>query len=77
MTLVTLERRIKSLELQVSQLQDKLKSANNGKTKDWRRTIGAFTDDNKLKEILKDSMRLREADRKKARAKIAKKRGSN
>ncbi|MGD0518090.1 MAG: hypothetical protein ABSA26_11205 [Thermoguttaceae bacterium] len=76
MTRLTIERRVKSLELQVAQLQDKLRSAQNGKTKDWRRTIGAFTDDDKLKEILRESMRLRESDRKKARSKVATKRSS-
>jgi len=76
MTRLTIERRVKSLELQVAQLQDKLQSAKNGKTKDWRRTIGAFTDDDKLKEILRESMRLRESDRKKARSKVATKRSS-
>lgn len=77
MTLLTLERRVKSLEAQVAQLQDELRSvAGVGKTKDWRRTIGAFTDDEGVKEVLQDAMRLREADRRKARSKQAPKRGA-
>ena len=35
------------------------------KTKDWRQTIGAFTDDEGMKEILREAIRLRELDRKK------------
>jgi predicted nucleic acid-binding Zn-ribbon protein len=73
----TLERRVKSLELQVSQLQSKLQSMPQQKPKDWRRTIGAFTDDEGLKAILQDALRLREADRKKSRSKKTPKRGKN
>jgi hypothetical protein len=67
----TLERRVKALELQVARLQDELSSVHGGKTMDWRRTVGAFTDDEGLKEILQEAMRLRELDRKKARSKAA------
>jgi len=45
------------------------------KEKDWRRTIGAFTDDEGMKRILRDALRLREADRKKARSKGTAKHG--
>ncbi|MGA2062026.1 MAG: hypothetical protein ABSG67_16185 [Thermoguttaceae bacterium] len=76
MTRLTIERRVKSLEVQVAQLQDELKSAHGGKTKDWRRTIGAFTDDDDLKKILREAMRIREMDRRKARSKTAPKRSS-
>jgi len=44
------------------------------KTKDWHRTIGAFTDDEGLKQILREAIRLRELDRKKARANATTKR---
>ena len=66
---LTLERRVKSLELQVARLQDELKSVHGGKTMDWRRTVGAFTDDEGLKEILQEAMHLRDLDRKKTRSK--------
>ena len=36
---------------------------------DWRRTVGAFTDDEGLKEILQEAMHLRDLDRKKTRSK--------
>jgi len=61
-----LEKRVKKLESQIGELQKELRSAK--KSKDWRRTIGAFTDDEGMQQILRDAMQLREADRKKGRA---------
>ena len=58
-----LEKRVESLEAQVAELR----AARASVAKDWRRTIGAFTDDAGMQEILKEAMRLREADRNKAR----------
>jgi hypothetical protein len=75
MTLAGLERRVRALESHVAQLQDELRSVRSGREKDWRRTIGAFSDDEGMKEILREAMRLREEDRKKARSKRANKRG--
>jgi predicted nucleic acid-binding Zn-ribbon protein len=75
MTLAGLERRLKALESHVAQLQDEVRSARSGREKDWRRTIGAFTDDEGMKEILREALRLREADRKKARSRRATGRG--
>jgi len=75
MTLDGLERRVKALESRVARLQDDMRSARGVKEKDWRRTIGAFTDDEGLKEVLREALRLREADRKKARSKGAAKPG--
>jgi hypothetical protein len=71
---LTLERRVKALESQVARLQDELKNVQGERTKDWRRTVGAFTDDEGLKEILAEAMRLRDLDRKKAWSKAAAKR---
>ncbi len=71
MTNQSLERRVEILESQLGKLQDEVRA---GKPKDWRRTIGAFTDDEGMRRILRDAMLLREADRKKARAKITTKR---
>ena len=59
-----LEKRVESLEAQVAELR----AARASLPKDWRRTIGAFTDDPGMQEILKEAMRLRDADRKKARS---------
>jgi hypothetical protein len=69
MVSLTLEKRVKVLESQVAQLQEELRSVRSTKTKDWRRTIGAFTDDEGMKALFEDAMRLRETDRRKARAK--------
>jgi hypothetical protein len=69
MTQLTLERRVAVLESRMTQLQDELRAARGRREKDWRRTIGAFTDDEGMKEILKEAMQLREADRRKARSK--------
>jgi hypothetical protein len=74
MTLAGLERRVRALESHIAQLQDELRSVRGGREKDWRRTIGAFTDDEGMKEILQEALRLRESDRKKARSKRATKR---
>ena len=63
-----LEERVESLETQVAQLHDELRSVRT-RQRDWRRTIGAFTDDEGMQEILREAMRLREADRRKARSK--------
>jgi hypothetical protein len=71
---LTLERRVKALESQVARLQDELKNVQGERTKDWRRTVGAFTDDEGLKEILAEAMRLRDLDRQKAWSKAAAKR---
>jgi len=66
---VTLAGRIQALESRVSELAEALRSARTQREKDWRRTIGAFTDDEGLKEILQEAIRLREIDRQKTGAK--------
>jgi hypothetical protein len=58
-----LEQRVEFLEAQVAELR----AARANVAKDWRRTIGAFTDDAGMQEILREAMRLREADRQQAR----------
>lgn len=64
----TLELRIKALELQVAQLQEQVHIAQNGPAKDWRSAIGAFSDDEGMKELFQDALRLREIDRRKTRS---------
>ena len=65
MNLANLEKRVAALEEQVAELRTA--QANGRRIKDWRRTIGAFTEDAGMQQILQDAMRLREADRAKLR----------
>jgi hypothetical protein len=63
----SLKHRVEILESCVEELQGQLNSVRSGKEKDWRRTIGAFTDDEGMKAILQQAIRLREIDRQKVR----------
>ena len=63
-----IEQRLAALESRVNELQEALRAAQQP-GKDWRRTIGVFTGDEGLQEIMRQAMRLREADRKQARRK--------
>jgi len=62
----SVKSRLDNLESQVSSLQEQLHLIRRG-SKDWRRTIGAFTDDDGMQELLKEAMRLRDEDREKTR----------
>jgi hypothetical protein len=68
MSIQSIEKRVALLEDQIGQLREELRSARGQKPKDWRRTIGAFTNDDGMLDILRDAMRLREADRKRTRS---------
>ena len=72
MTRLTIEQRVASLESHVAELQAALQKKR--PAKDWRRTIGAFTDDEGMQAIMQEALRLREADRKTARSNGAKRR---
>ena len=67
---LSLEERIAVLEREVAELK-----ASNGQPgkKDWRRTIGMFTDDPFMKDVFAEAMKIREADRKKARRRARRK----
>jgi hypothetical protein len=65
MARATLEQRVAELERQVAALL-----ANHGapaRVKDWRRTLGAFTGDDVMKQTFAEGRRIREAERKSAR----------
>jgi hypothetical protein len=63
----SLEKRVAQLELQVSKLQSEIGSGGLTQAKDWRRTIGMFTDDEGMKEVFKEARKIRAADRRKTR----------
>jgi hypothetical protein len=67
----TLEQRVAVLERELSELKAQ---RGNGHVKDWRRTVGMFTDNPGMKELFAEAMKLREADRKKARRRQQRKR---
>ena len=60
----SLEQRVAALEHEVAELKAQ---SGNGRAKDWRRTIGRFAENPGMKELFADAMKLREADRRKAR----------
>jgi hypothetical protein len=69
----TLEERVAVLEKQVGALlADPISGAR--RAKDWRRTRGAFTGDDLMKQIFEEGRKIREAERKRARGQGAKKR---
>ncbi len=72
----TLEERVRVLELQVAQLRDEM-NAKGRRKKDWRRAVRVFAGDEGMQEIFREAMRLREADRRKARGKATGKGRSN
>ena len=63
----SLEDRVAALEKQVAELA--ASAANGRRQKDWRRTIGIFTDDPGMQRVFEEAMKLREADRARARRK--------
>jgi hypothetical protein len=64
MPALSLEQRVAALEHELSELKAR---QGHGRVKDWRRTVGRFTDNPGMKELLAEAMKLREADRRKAR----------
>jgi hypothetical protein len=63
---LSLEKRVAALEREVADLKA-LQSENGTHKKDWRRTIGMFTDNPGMLEIFAEAMKIREGDRKQAR----------
>ena len=64
MTTQELEQRLTKLENEMSSLRAELQ----GTKPSWRRAIDEFAGDEGLQEIVAGAMKLREADRKKAKA---------
>jgi hypothetical protein len=62
---VTLTQRMAALEKQVKTLLDQFER---GRGKDWRRTIGAFSGDEFMREVFAEGQRIREAERPRSRS---------
>jgi hypothetical protein len=60
----SLEQRVAAIEHELAELKSR---PGNSRRKDWRRTVGVFTDNPEMKELFALAMKLREADRSKAR----------
>lgn len=69
---VSLEDRVTRLESLVAKLAAQRVAG--ARKKDWRRTLGMFTGDEVMKRIDAEAIKYREADRKKARRRWAKRR---
>ncbi len=63
---LTLKKRVAALEARVAELESALETTRNP-TKKWLRDIEKFAGDPHLQALSADALRLREADRKKAR----------
>jgi hypothetical protein len=61
----SLKERVVALEREVAEL--KAISKNGSSEKNWRRTIGMFTDDPDMQRLFAEALELREADRARAR----------
>jgi hypothetical protein len=68
----SLEQRVAALEEQVANIL--AKHANGSRKKDWRRTVGMFTDNLQMQVLFAEAQKLREADRKKTRVRRTKNR---
>lgn len=69
---LSLKQRVAVLEQHVAMLL--AQQANGSRKKDWRRSVGMFTDDPGMQELFADALKIREADRNKARKRKTKKR---
>ena len=62
-----LAKRVATLESQVTELQEQVRSARPQRRKDWRRAVDKYAGDADLQSVFADAMKLREAERKRAR----------
>lgn len=67
---LSLEERVATLEKQMARMQTQ--NANAPGKDDWRDTIGIFTDNPGMLAIFAEAMKIREADRAKARRRYRK-----
>jgi hypothetical protein len=67
MTQQTLEVRVARLEQQVNLLMGERPDGNRAGVDDWKQTVGMFRGDPVVGEMIDESRRLREEDRRRAR----------
>jgi hypothetical protein len=72
MSRASLKERVAALERQVGALLASREGT--GRSKDWRRTRGAFTGDELMKQIFAEGRKIRDAEKKRARSRGGKKR---
>jgi hypothetical protein len=75
-TVKELEQRVIELERQVKQLSSELTVRKSGPNHDLLATVDKFRGDEDVLAVLREAMKLREADRKKARQRPSAKRKS-
>ena len=67
MSRLDLGKRVAALESRVTELQEEVRSARPPQQKDWRRAVEKYAGDADLQSVFTEAMKLREADRKRAR----------
>lgn len=67
----TVEKRLSTLETLVSELERIVNQS--AQAKDWRRSIGAFTDDPAMQAVFAGALHIRAADRARAHRRTGKK----
>jgi hypothetical protein len=67
--------RVAQLEAQVKELRLEVRSSREQGTKNWRRAVEKFADDEDVQSILQEAMKLRQADRERTREKPARQQG--
>ncbi len=72
MSRATIEERVAALENQVGALL--ANQAEAGRVKDWRRTRGAFTGDDLMKQVFEEGRKIRDAESKSAQRRSGTKR---
>lgn len=64
----TLEQRLATLESQFREMKDELSGSRVAQPAGWRHAIEKYADDADLQSVFSEALKLREADRKKGRA---------
>ncbi|HET6249684.1 MAG TPA: hypothetical protein VFE47_18490 [Tepidisphaeraceae bacterium] len=67
---VNIEKRLSALETRISELQRIVDGS--PRAKDWRRSIGTFTDDPAMQQVLAEAQQIPAADRARVRRRAGK-----